>query len=92
MTMQPSDLLSSSEVRALLGNISVKTLGRYREKYWTLGVHFVQPVQKIMYVKPMILDWILNGKHDPAVHQQAAEDWVRQNQSLGQSRSRQKTR
>jgi hypothetical protein len=92
MSLQSSDLISSAEVRALLGNISVKTLGRYRLKYWMVGVHFVQPVQKVMYVKPMILDWILNGRIDPEAHNQAIQMWVAENQPQEKNKARKKFR
>lgn len=78
--MQDTDLISSAEVRALLGGISVKTLGRYREKYWHSGIHYVCPVQRCLYVKPMVLDWILH-RHEPSAHQRAMEAWLAANQT-----------
>jgi hypothetical protein len=70
------DLISGSDVRAMLGGISVKTLQRYRDKYWIDGVHFVKPVQRCLYNRPLIQDWMLNHVHDPAAHQRAIEAWV----------------
>jgi hypothetical protein len=77
MMMQPSDFLSGSEVRKLLGGISTKTLDRWRSKHWTEGVHYVQPGHRVQYVKPMIIDWMLNGKADPAAHTLAKEEWAK---------------
>lgn len=77
--LEDSDLLKASEVRALLGNISPRTLDRYRAKYWHCGIHYVQPVQQCLYVKPMILDWLINRK-EPAAHQRAMEAWLTANQ------------
>jgi hypothetical protein len=78
--MMKDDLISGSEVRSLLGDISVKTLGRYRAKYWHCGIHYVQPVQRCLYIKPMILDWMLNQK-EPSAHQRAMEAWLAANQT-----------
>jgi hypothetical protein len=78
--MQSTDLIPSSEVRALLGGISARTLDRYRAKYWHCGIHYVQPVQRVMYVKPMILDWMVN-RQEPAAHQRAMEQWLADNQA-----------
>ncbi len=77
--LEVSDLIKSSEVRALLGNISPRTLDRYRQKYWLNGIHYVQPVQRCMYVKPMILDWLTN-RQEPLAHQRAIEAWAIANQ------------
>jgi hypothetical protein len=78
--MQPDDLIPSSEVRRLLGGVSVKTLTRYRAKYWYRGIHYAQPVQRVMYIRPMILDWILN-RRDQGKHQAAMEAWLAANQA-----------
>jgi Putative excisionase (DUF1233) len=80
------DLISGSEVRQLLGGISVKTLQRYRLKYWTEGVHYLKPVQLCRYNRPLIHDWILNHSHDPVRHQQAIEDWVKSQQGTKRGR------
>jgi hypothetical protein len=86
--MEPSDFLSGSEVRKLLGDISTKTLDRWRLKYWTEGVHYVQPVHRVQYIKPMIIDWMLNGKADPAAHQLAMEEWVKAQRPQGKGKRR----
>jgi hypothetical protein len=52
--------------------ISVRTLARYRSDYWYLGIHYVQPVQKILYNKELIEDWLVN-RHDYAAHLRAIE-------------------
>ena len=83
------DLMSGSEVRELLGGISVKTLQRYRLKYWTLGIHYVQPVQICQYNRPLIEDWIIN-RHEPQSHNRTIEAWVRSqpgNQRRGRTAS-----
>ncbi len=77
--LEDTDLIKSSEVRALLGNISPRTLDRYRAKHWHCGIHYVQPIQRCMYVKPMILDWLINRK-EPGTHQRAMEAWLAANQ------------
>ena len=69
------DLMSGSEVQKLLGGISVKTLQRYRLKHWTLGIHYMQPVQRCQYNRPLIEDWIVN-RHEPQAHNRAIEAWV----------------
>jgi hypothetical protein len=74
------DLISSPEVRALLGGISVKTLQRYRDKRWIDGVHYFKPVQRCLYNRPLIQDWMRNAAHDPAAHQDAIEAWIRSQQ------------
>jgi hypothetical protein len=83
--MQSTDLIPASEVRALLGGVSTKTLDRYRAKYWHCGIHYVQPVQRVMYIKPMILDWILN-RQEPKAHQSAMEEWLASNQNPKRSK------
>jgi hypothetical protein len=83
-----TDLMTASEMRDLL-NVTDRTLTRYRLKHWVEGVHFVAPVQRVMYVRPMIMDWILNRKTNPIAHQDAMEAWVRTHQH-SQARSRRK--
>lgn len=78
--MDPSDFLSSAEVRQILGGISQKSLDRWREKHWTEGIHYVQPGHKIIYIKPMIVDWMINGKVNPMAHQLAKEAWLAKHQ------------
>jgi hypothetical protein len=75
-----SDLMGGAEVKAIL-KISDTTLKRYRLKRWIAGVHFVQPVQRTLYIRPMIEDWILNHKTDPEAHQRAIEAWVAKHQN-----------
>lgn len=70
------DLISASEVRDLLGGISPKTLQRYRDKYWIEGVHYLKPVQRCLYNRPLVHDWMINHSHDPMRHQQAIETWL----------------
>ena len=59
------------EVCKLL-RVGERTLARYREQHWYLGIHFVQPVQKILYNKELIEDWMVN-KHEYSVHLRAIE-------------------
>jgi hypothetical protein len=84
--IDPSDFLSGSEVRKLCGDISIKSLDRWRLKHWTEGIHFVQPGHKVVYIKPMIIDWLINGKVNPMAHQRAKEAWLAQNQHQPRSR------
>ncbi|NJM47524.1 MAG: hypothetical protein HC860_16285 [Alkalinema sp. RU_4_3] len=78
--LEESDLMSGAEVRKLLGGISPRTLDRYRSKYWHCGIHYVQPTQRCQYVRPMILDWLVN-RQEPAAHQNAMEAWLAANQA-----------
>jgi hypothetical protein len=78
--MTPDDFISASDVRKLLADISIKTLNRWRANHWTEGVHYCQPGHKVIYIKPMIIDWMINHKADPAAHQRAVEAWVAANQ------------
>ncbi len=86
--IDPSDFLCGSEVRKLLGDISSKSLDRWRGKHWTKGVHYVQPGHRVIYIKPMIVDWLINAEVNPMAHQRAKEAWLAQNQHQPQSRSR----
>ncbi|MBW4662101.1 MAG: helix-turn-helix domain-containing protein [Drouetiella hepatica Uher 2000/2452] len=52
--------------------VGERTLARYREKHWYLGIHYVQPVQKILYNRELILDWMVN-RHDYIAHLRAIE-------------------
>lgn len=52
--------------------VTDRTLSRYRAYHWHLGIHFVQPVQKILYNKELIEDWMVN-RHDWATHLRAIE-------------------
>jgi hypothetical protein len=80
-----SDLMGAAELRCLLA-VSDRTLTRYRLKHWVQGIHFVAPVQRVLYVRPMIMDWILNHKTNPIAHQDAMEAWVAKNQSRDRRR------
>jgi hypothetical protein len=85
--MEPSDFLTSSEVRQILGGISQKSLDRWREKHWTEGIHYVQPGHRVIYIKPMIIDWMLHWKTNPMAHQLAKEEWLVKNQPSRKRRS-----
>lgn len=74
------ELIKASEVRAMLGNISAVTLKRYRLKYWIEGVHYAKPVQQCFYNKPLIEDWMLHGRTDPATHRRTIEAFVKAQQ------------
>lgn len=74
------EFINGSEVRALLGGISLKTLQRYRDRHWIEGIHFIKPVQKCQYNQALIRDWMINHSHDPAAHQRAIELWVQAQQ------------
>jgi Putative excisionase (DUF1233) len=74
-----SDLMGAAELRQLLG-VTDRTLTRYRLKHWAEGIHYVAPVQRVLYVRPMILNWILNHKTNPLAHQDAMEQWLTQTQ------------
>lgn len=78
--LSETDFISANEVRRLLGNISLKSLDRWRAKHWHEGIHYVQPGHRILYVKPMIIDWMINGKANPAAHQRAMEQWLTDHQ------------
>ncbi len=83
------DLMPASELRALLG-VSDKTLGRYRKKHWQKDIHYCQPVQRIFYIRPLILDWILNHENDPMAHQDAMEAWYAKTEEWRNSRRKAK--
>jgi hypothetical protein len=76
-----SDLMGAAELRSLLG-VSERTIRRYRQAHWVKGIHYVQPIQRVLYVKPMILDWLINGKTPCLDHQDAMEDWARRTGQL----------
>jgi hypothetical protein len=73
--LDSTDLISGAEVRRLLGDISEKTLSRYRV-HWHEGFHYVQPVHRIQYVKPMIVHWMLNRKSNPKAHDAEIKAWL----------------
>ncbi|MBE9033025.1 excisionase family protein [filamentous cyanobacterium LEGE 11480] len=81
-------LIPATEVRAMLGNISAVTLKRYRLKYWIEGVHYVKPVQQCLYNKPLIEDWMLYGRTEPATHQLTIEAFVQAQQKRSGRKAR----
>ncbi len=81
-----SDFMSAAELRSLL-NVSDRTLRRYRLKHWVKGVHFVAPVQRVLYIRPMILDWIVKVPEDPIGHQDQMEAWVAKTQDKKRRRA-----
>lgn len=52
--------------------IGERTLARYRADHWYLGIHYVKPVQKILYNKELLQDWMIN-RHDWGAHLRAIE-------------------
>jgi hypothetical protein len=89
--IDPSDFMSAAEVKELLGSRDKtnKILDRHRKKYWLEDIHYVQPVQRIRYVRPMIIDWLLNHKNNPMAHQDAMEAWLAKTQNRpGRSRKK----
>jgi hypothetical protein len=66
--------ISKQEVFNLL-HVRERTLARYRELYWHLGIHYVQPVQKILYNRELIEDWMVN-RHDLPAHQRAIDAYL----------------
>lgn len=67
------EFISKQEVCQLL-QVTERTLARYREKHWYKGIHFVQPIQKILYNKALILDWMVN-RDDAIAHLRAIENY-----------------
>ncbi len=63
--------IDKHEVCQLL-KVSDRTLSRYREQHWYLGIHYVKPVQKILYNRELIEDWMVN-RHDYPAHLRAIE-------------------
>ncbi len=59
------------EISKLL-HVGDRTLARYRDAHWHCGIHYVQPVQKILYNKELIEDWMVN-RHDYPAHLRAIE-------------------
>ncbi|GAB4469425.1 MAG: hypothetical protein OHK0037_27640 [Elainellaceae cyanobacterium] len=75
------------EILALL-KISDRTLKRYRAMRWTEGIHYVKPVQRILYNRPLIEDWLVNSD-DPQAHDRAIAaflDTLPSNQPLSRRR------
>jgi len=63
--------IGKQEVCDLL-QVTERTLSRYRANHWFLGIHFVKPVQKILYNKELIQDWMVNCD-DYSAHLRAIE-------------------
>lgn len=84
--LDSTDLISGAEVRLLLGNISEKTLSRYRAAHWYEGFHYAQPVHRIQYIKPMIVHWILNWKTNPTAHERMIQEWLTAKDNPGKKR------
>jgi hypothetical protein len=64
--------ITKQEACALL-KVSGRTLARYRDETLMDGIHFSRiSVQKILYNKELLLDWIPN-RHDWATHLRAIE-------------------
>jgi hypothetical protein len=63
--------VSKHEIKQLLG-VCDRTLERYRKNHWHEGIHYVKPVQKILYNRPLIEDWMVN-RHDWRAHDRAIE-------------------
>lgn len=66
--------LDKHQAAALLG-ISTYTLRRYRQRYWTEGIHYtcLEP-QTIRYNRELLEDWQAN-RSDLAAHQRAIETY-----------------
>jgi hypothetical protein len=77
--LHEGDLMTAAEVKALFQIKADRTLYRYRKKHWVKNIHWIAPVQRILYVRPMIMDWVFNHKDNPLGHQDAMEAWVDSN-------------
>jgi hypothetical protein len=71
-----TDLISGAEAQRLLGGICKRSLKRYRDKYWFEGCHYVQPVHRVLYIRPMIVHWMVNRKNNPKAHEEAIKAWL----------------
>ncbi|MGL5080654.1 MAG: hypothetical protein ACRC8A_04130 [Microcoleaceae cyanobacterium] len=61
--------LVSEETICQAFEITPRTLAGYRKQYFILGVHFVQPTQKLIrYNLELIKHWFLT-RHDPVLHE-----------------------
>lgn len=68
-----SNWVNKNTAAKILG-ISVHTLKVYRQKHWTLGVHFQYLNSRtIPYHEGLLRDWIVNI-YDPQTHQRAIEN------------------
>jgi hypothetical protein len=63
--------LDKHEICALL-KVTDRTLTRYRSDKWMIGIHYVKPVQKILYNKELIEDWLVN-RHEWHIHLRAID-------------------
>ncbi len=61
--------IDKHEVCKLL-KVGERTIACYRQEQWYLGIHYLKPVQKILYNKELIEDWMVN-KHEWSVHMRA---------------------
>ena len=52
--------------------VTERTLARYRADHWYLGIHYLKPVQKILYNRELIEDWMIN-RHEYHAHLRAIE-------------------
>jgi hypothetical protein len=52
--------------------VTERTLARYRDDQLMIGIHFIKPVQKILYNKELLEDWMVN-RHEWGVHLRAIE-------------------
>jgi nitric oxide reductase activation protein len=70
MTLE-TQFIDKHEACRLL-RVTERSLARYRDLYWYQGIHYVKPVQKILYNKTLLVDWMIN-RHDWMAHQRAIE-------------------
>ena len=63
--------VAKADVMALL-QISERTLARYRSDHWYIGIHYSKPVQKILYNRELLEDWMIN-RHEWGAHLRAIE-------------------
>ena len=63
--------VTKTDVMALL-QISERTLARYRSDHWYIGIHYSKPVQKILYNRELLEDWMIN-RHEWGAHLRAIE-------------------
>ena len=63
--------IGKKEIKEFL-QISERTLARYRADYWYIGIHYTKPVQKVLYNRELVEDWMVN-RHDWGTHTRAIE-------------------
>lgn len=73
--LKSEHIMQAEEVASLLG-VTVPALRNYRAESWDKGIHYVQPRQKSLYIRPMILSWIQYSGTDPMRHQRDKELWL----------------